>query len=521
MALFPHLDSVDVLDVRRVGATIRIEARPRGERASCPRCAGEARRVHSRYRRQLADTAIGGYPVLIDIRVRRFFCDTTDCAAKTFTEQISGLTLPWSRRTPAAAAMIEAIGLAVAGRAGARLANQLGVAVGRDTVLRTVRAIPDRPVEEVPVLGIDDFALRRGHVYGTVVIDMTTRTPIDLLPDRTADTVATWLRGRPEVQIVCRDRAGAYADGIGTGAPEATQVADRWHLWHNLVGAVEKTVIRHRADLHTPTETTVVGPNRTTPPPSTGPVENRIVTRTIERHAAVHELLTQGRTLSDVSRILELDPKTVRRFARASDAHALISTARKGRSILDQYAPYLRERIDGGCLDAARLTREITALGYRGSAKTVARFVYPLRDAAAPAPPRPAAPSVRQVTGWLTRHPDRLTDEDRTGRQALLTRSPALATTCRLVRDFAEIMVGRRGHKVQEWIARARRDGAPALRSFAAGLLRDLDAVTAGLTMAYSSGPVEGHVNRIKMLKRQMDGRANFDLLRKRVVHYV
>ncbi|WP_145709097.1 ISL3 family transposase [Rhodococcus rhodochrous] len=508
-----------------MGATIRIEARSRDEYAVCPRCTGEARRVHSRYRRQLADTAIGEYPVLIDIRVRRFFCDAIDCATKTFAEQLSGLTLPWSRRTPAATAVIAAIGRAVAGRAGARLADRLGVTVGRDTMLRTVRAIPDRPLEEVPVLGIDDFALRRGHVYGTVVIDMTTRTPIELLPDRTLDTVATWLRNRPGVEIVCRDRAGAYADGIGTGAPNAVQVADRWHLWHNLVGAVEKTVIRHRTDLNTPLDTTVPGPNEAMQSPATERVadllEGRIVTRTTERHAAVHELLAQGRTISDISRILGLDRKTVRRFARATNAHDLISTARTRRGILDEYAPYLRKRIDAGCLDAALLTREITALGYHGSAKTVARFVYPLRAAATPAPSRPAAPSIRQVTGWLTRHPDRLTDEDRAGRKALLTRSPALATTCRLVRDFAEIMVGRRGHKIQEWITRVRRGGSPALRSFAVGLLRDLDAVTAGLTLEYNSGPVEGHVNRIMMLKRQMYGRAHFDLLRKRVIHYV
>ncbi|MFF2107518.1 ISL3 family transposase [Rhodococcus koreensis] len=522
--LLPHLAGIDVVGVWRVGSTIRIQARSRGDRAWCPRCDGEATRVHSRYRRQLTDTAIGGHPVLIDVRARRFFCDTTDCAATTFAEQIAGLTERWSRRTPAGTAMIEAIGLAAAGRAGARLSGRLGVAVSRDTLLRAVRSIPDRPTGEVPVLGIDDFALRRGHVYGTVVVDMKTRTPIDLLPDRTAGTVATWLRDHPEIEVVCRDRAGAYAEGIRTGAPDAIQVADRWHLWHNLAGAVEKTVIRHRADLRPPTETTSANdgtdkPSATIDPTESGLADGRLATRTRERHAAIHELLSQGRTISYIARTLPLDRKTVRHFARAADVQDLLPTTRTGRSLLDEYAPYLRERVAGGCVDAAVLTREITVFGYRGSAKTVRRFLQPLRTAHTAPPSRPAAPSVRRVTGWLTRRPDRLTDEDRAGRDALLARSPALATTGRLVRDFAEIMVDRRGHDLNAWIGRTRREGSPALRSFAAGLVRDLDAVTAGLTLPHNSGAVEGHVNRIKMLKRQMYGRANFDLLRKRVIH--
>ncbi|MDF3311002.1 ISL3 family transposase [Rhodococcus sp. T2V] len=407
---------------------------------------------------------------------------------------------------------------------GARLSGRLGVAVSRDTLLRAVRSIPDRPTGEVPVLGIDDFALRRGHVYGTVVVDMKTRTPIDLLPDRTAGTVATWLRDHPEIEVVCRDRAGAYAEGIRTGAPDAIQVADRWHLWHNLAGAVEKTVNRHRADLRPPTETTSPDdgtdkPSATIDPTESGLADGRLATRTRERHAPVHELLSQGRTISYIARTLPLDRKTVRRFARAADVHDMLPTTRTGRSLLDEYAPYLRERAASGCVDAAVLTREITELGYRGSTKTLRRFLQPLRTAHTAPPSKPAVPSVRRVTGWLTRRPDRLTDEDRAGRDALLARSPALATTGRLVRDFAEIMVDRRGHDLNAWIGRTRREGSPALRSFAAGLVRDLDAVTAGLTLPHNSGAVEGHVNRIKMLKRQMYGRANFDLLRKRVIH--
>ena len=443
--------------------------RVRAGTADCARCGQPAARVHSSYRRHLADAPISGRPVEVVLRVRRFFCDNPDCTARTFAEQVRGLTTPRGRRTGLLKTTLEAIALALAGRAGARLADKLGIAVSRDSMLRLVRALPDPPIGTPDIVGVDDFALRRGHVYGTVVIDIRTHRPLDLLGDRTSDTLAAWLRAHPGVQIVCRDRAGAYAEAIRVGAPDAVQVADRWHLWHNLVEAVEKVVRQHHADLREPlpaapehdssTAIALPGTDADADPQVEPTSPTRLATRTRQRHATIHALLATATSVTAISHTLGLDPKTVRRFARADSPDELLTVRSTQPSVLDDYTEHLQQRWAAGLTDAVALTAEITALGYRGSAKTVRRYLQPLRSAQPATPRPPTPPTVRDATGWLTRHPDSLTDDERSTRDTVLDRSPALRAARDRVGEFAQILTQRRGHELHDWIARVATDG--------------------------------------------------------------
>lgn len=518
--------------IEEAHGSVRIWAHPQAAQAVCPGCRGESARVHSRYERRLADAAVAGRRVDIRLRVRRFFCDGTDCAVKTFVEQVAGLTRRHARRSPLLQGMLESIGLALAGRAGARLATALGLPASRSTLLRLVRALPDPEIGSVAVLGVDDFALRRGHVYGTVLVNVDTHRPIDLLADREADTFAAWLGEHPGIEVICRDRAGAYAEAAERGAPNAVQVADRWHLWHNLAEQVQKTVAAHH---HCLRPQPVIEPDlAVTPPADQCPLDrvvagqaahtqrvehSRLVQRTRARYEAVQALKAQGFGIRPIMRELQLARDTVRRFYRAASVDEVLATPRAGRaSLLDPYKPYLHERFNNGCHDATALFREITQRGYRGGHRIVAAYLAPFRQPRAAPPATPTVPPVRRITSWMLRHPDDLDTDEQLQLKQVRTACPHLDTTATHVGAFAHMLTGRHGEHLDQWIAAVNADDLPHLHRFVTGLRRDYTAVRNGLTLPHSSGSVEGTVNRIKIIKRQMYGRAGFDSLRKRIL---
>ncbi|MFE6498153.1 ISL3 family transposase [Streptomyces sp. NPDC057748] len=309
--LFPSATQVAIETAAADGEAIRIEARCTAPGARCPVCDTWSTRVHGSYLRSPADLPCAGQRSVISPRVRRYVCANTTCPRQTFVEQAPGLTRRHGRTTERLRSAMGALGLALAGRAGARLAAHMGIGTSRNTLLRRVLELPDPEPPEPTAIGVDDFALRKGHVYGTVITDAVTHRVLDLLPERDAATLTSWLAAHPGIEVICRDRASAYAEAADTAAPQAQQVADRFHLWQNIARAVERTAIDHRSCLREFTapepepepqwETPVADDVEDEGPPDP---TVRMADRRRVHHAMVHELLDRGMSMRAVARHL-------------------------------------------------------------------------------------------------------------------------------------------------------------------------------------------------------------------------
>ena len=524
--------------------------------AICPSCETTSQRVHSYYQRKPADLPCCGHGVRLDLTTRRFFCGNPDCDKATFTERMPTVIAPYARRTRRLREVQQSVGFEVGGEQGARLLNHLRMEISGDTLLRLIPR--EAPVNhEAPrVLGVDDWALRKGHVYGTILVDLETHTVVDLLEERSAEVLAAWLESHPGVEIISRDRSGEYGRGASAGAPQAVQVADRFHLLQNLVDALKRIFEHQATDLRAAAQqmlSTSPALSESTegcvsPPPASDLPQTKPLCEQSTEHSEmemntepsptsshqaksqaelrfdeVKTLLRQGLNKRTIARRLNIDRRTVSRYAAFETYPERASSAQSTSKAL-AYLPYLRKRWHEGCHNAQVLFAEMQADGFDGSYATVWRLVR--RHLAANTRETTAKPSrtiikplsSRQAAWLLMRNADELDENEQLTQKVLLDVSNVAATAYPMVQAFRQMINQRQLTALDPWLAQAEACDILELRRFASSLQRDKEAVRAALTYSWSNGQVEGHIHRLKLIKRQMYGRASFGLLRSRVL---
>jgi transposase len=535
---------LDACHVDTAAAQITLVVRSTQAPVPCPLCAVPARRVHSQYARTLADLSWADYRVRLQLRVRKWFCRNDSCHRHIFTERLPTVTTPWARRTRRLAQHFVAMALALGGQAGVHLSQQQGLRVSRNTLLRLLRRRPV-PVPATPrVLGVDDFALRKRQTYGTILVDLERRQPVALLPDRTAETLAQWLQAHPGVDVITRDRSSTYAEGARQGAPEATQVADRWHLLQNLADALGQVFTTQSKALDAVNaagrQQPVPLPDGRVavpvPPPPTPPAEQaRAAQRAARRQArydAVWALHRQGWSTAAIAAQVGCSRRTIERALQRPTWPVPQHRRHYGRSILNPYKAYLLERWNAGCHTAIELFQEIQSRGYTGSYRRVTAYVSRIRQAQGIPPRRqgrrqllpvvaepvsqPLTP--RRATWLVLRRTEHRTEAEAQQLTQLHAQDATVGEAIDLAQDFTHLVRQRQPECLDPWLERASKHPLEAMQRFATGLRDDYAAVKAGVTLPWSNGPVEGHINRLKMLKRHMFGRAHLDLLSRRFV---
>lgn len=509
----------------------------------CPQCDRQATKKHSRYERQLSDLPWEGIAVRLQLKSRKWFCQNADCEQRIFCERLPELVAPSGRKTLRLNDVLLVIGFALGGRAGSQATQKLAMRTSARTLLRRVRSSAVPTHQMVTKLGVDDFAFRKGQRYGTILVDLEQRKIIDLLPDREAATLQAWLQRHPKIQLVSRDRSVTYAEAVTKGAPQAAQVADRFHLVKNLTEAFEQLITRHHQDVRTaarqvspreineamlraeglwPEEGLTPSPKITLTKLQIEQREAKLQKR-LARFEQVKQLHQEGLALSVIARQLGLNRTTVRTYLRAEQVPAVRHPYHKPNPA-QRYESYLRRRWEEGCYNARQLYRELLTKGYKGSLKSVRKFITPWRQKLPPVLqkvlrlPIFSPPAPRQTVWWLLQDKKQLTPEQQEFCVELGQVSPAIAQGQKLVQEFRGLLRTRDEAGFERWRAKVAKSDLKELQSFARGLLKDEAAVRAAFTSAWSNGQVEGQVNKVKMVKRAMYGRASFPLLRARLV---
>jgi transposase len=490
--------------------------------ARCPCCGQTSTQVHCHYTRSPRDLPCNGRRVRLVLDVRRFRCANEHCARHTFAERIPHLVPVHGQRTTQLTHVLRAIVFEVTAEAGARITRHMNMPVSADTLLRIIRHTGLEPVPTPRVLGVDDWAFKKGNRYGTILVDLEQRYPVDLLPDRTTETLAAWLEAHPGIEVVSRDRSNEYIAAIQAGAPQAVQVADRWHLLRNLSDALLRLLEKHAnalrlATKHVQGDTVGIERHIVTAPVIVGPPTRRQL-----RFNEVKRLVAEGYSQRVIARRLHMGRNTIRRYAALAELPRY-QLRRPRPSAITAYVPYLETRWMEGCQNSRVLWEGLRQQGYRGSHSSVRRFVQRYRTGrqrtSSSLPPIVRTLSPRQAAWLLVRTPEQLSTEQEAYRAALCQVCPEIAVAYELAQRFVLMVRHRQVSELDSWLADAQVSAVSQIKTLAAGLRKDYNAVRAALELEWSNGPVEGHVNRLKVIKRDMYGRANFDLLRLRVLH--
>jgi transposase len=535
--LLPHLRGFRLCTITVGDSEIDLALRPKNQTARCPCCSTRTRSVHSHYPRTLIDLPLSGVRVRLGLRVRRFRCRQRSCAQSIFCERLETLTRPYARSTRSHFATLQTLGLALGGNAGARIAAELRVPVSASTMLRRVHTIEEPPSGKVRVLGVDDWALRKGQRYGTLLCDLERGCPVDLLADRSAETLAAWLRRHPEIEIISRDRGGIYAEGAAAGAPQAQQVADRFHLLQNLADALRKILDRHYADLKAASEpdTNTAFPPEIQPDATAArePIPAAPPSSAQQRRQAffeeVRQLAAAGYSLRAISRNLGVSRVTVKRYANATTSPPSVRRDYPlSQTVLAGFTAIVDGRLAEGVPSLTALFEELRLAGYRGGKARIYAYVrkyhpnFKCRHRKRSQAPGTTTPtnlyrlSARSATWLLFRKESTLDAREQGLRERLVNVNAEIATADGLVQRFATMVRMRQADRLDDWLDDAAVCDIDELKGLAKSLKQDYAAVRASLTLPWSNGPVEGHINRLKLIKRSMYGRAGMVLLRKR-----
>jgi transposase len=522
----PHILVLDSVQRDERGFLLEVSTR---HPAHCPDCGRKSRSFHSSYQRQLQDLPWQGLSVRLRLRARRFRCRNPPCSRKIFVERLPNVAESYARQTTRLKEIIRSVGFVTGGLPGSRLLARLAIHTSDDTVLRLVKLLPLEESQEdaVRCLGVDDWAWRKGQNYGTILVDLERRSVADLLPERSVESLAEWLIKHPAVTTISRDRAGLYAQGAERGAPDAQQIADRFHLLLNLSAALERALEERSRQLQAPAldvqqerepdvEAADSGPELT----QQQKVQGQRRQRRFDLYQEVLRLHAEGHSQRAISQALGMQRKTVRCWLRADQFPERKRVVRKPAQV-QAFAEYLQQRWTEGCHNATQLFQEIRNLGYRGQRSMVAKLVSAWRaPRASPTPTRQQRIAPRQAAVLTSREPGQLTESQRTLFDQLCLTCPDLKWMRTLVLEFRTALTSKDRNQLCRWIQMAKHSGIGPLIRFAFSLKRDISAVSAAVESSWSNGQVEGQINRLKMLKRQMYGRAGIRLMRARVRPY-